>query len=160
MEIKNLLEVYHRNAQVSSLYEHLKSNEKKIYCSGIRASFLSILSSIIAQKQETKHHIIIVEDREKASYIQNDIETLLGKNYSAVFPMSYKRAYQFEEIDNANVLERAEVLNKVTEYHKKPFVVITYPEALAEKVVNKQTLVKHSHKISVGDKIDIEFVSG
>ncbi len=159
MEIKNLLEVYHRNAQVLNVYEQLKTKQKEIYASGIKASFLSILASIIAQKLDNKHHVIIVEDREKASYIQNDIETLLGKNYSAIFPMSYKRLYQFDEIDNANVLERSEVLNKVTEYYNKPFLIVTYPEAIAEKVVNKQTLVKHSHNICVGDQLDIEFLS-
>ncbi len=159
MEIKNLLEVYHRNAQVLNVYEQLKTKQKEIYASGIKASFLSILASIIAQKLDNKHHVIIVEDREKASYIQNDIETLLGKNYSAIFPMSYKRLYQFDEIDNANVLERSEVLNKVTEYYNKPFLIVTYPEAIAEKVVNKQTLVKHSHNICIGDQLDIEFLS-
>lgn len=159
MEIQNLLQVYHHNSHVQSVFEHLKQNQKQLFTSGVKASFVSILSACIAQKLENKHHVIIVEDREKASYIQNDIENLLGKNYSAVFPMSYKRPYQFEEIDNANILERSEVLNKVTEYHGKPFLVITYPEAIAEKVVNKQTLVKNSQTISLKDQLDIEFLS-
>jgi transcription-repair coupling factor (superfamily II helicase) len=159
LEVNNLLAVYQRNAQIGILYEELKNNASKIFLNGSKASFISIAASVIAQKLENRHHIMLVEDREKASYLQNDIENLLGKNYSAVFPMSYKRVYQFEEIDNANILERAEVLNKITEYYGKPFIVISYPEAIAEKVVNKQTLVKNSQTISLNDQLDIEFLS-
>lgn len=159
LDIQNIIEIYSRNANVKSLCEYIKTSESKIYTAGVKASFASILSGVTAKLLENRHHIIIVEDREKASYIQNDIENLLGKNYSVVFPMSYKRPYQFEEIDNANVLERAEVLNKVNEYYGKPLLVITYPEAITEMVVNKQSLVKHSQSIEEGHQLDVEFIT-
>lgn len=159
MEISNLLEIYTRNATQKMLAKLLEEGTKNIYLEGGKGSFFSLTVATIAKLNPNKHHLIIVEDREKASYIQNDLENCLGKNYSAVFPMSYKRPYQFEEIDNANVLERSEVLNKVTEYIGKSFVIITYPEAIAEKVVNKKSLVKHSHSIKIGDKLDTEFLT-
>ena len=159
MEIQNILEIYKRNSNVKLLCEYIKTNQSKIYAGGVKASFISILSGVVANILESRHHIIVVEDREKASYIQNDIENLLGKNYAVVFPMSYKRAYQFDEIDNANVLERAEVLNKVNEFYGKPLLIITYPEALSEKVVNKQSLVKHSHSLEEGHQLDVEFIT-
>ena len=159
MEAQDLLNIYTRNASNLLLADFLGKNEKQIYLEGSKASFISIIVSSIAKLHEKRHHVILVEDREKASYLQNDIENLLGKNYSAVFPMSYKRPYQFEEIDNANVLERSEVLNKSAEFKDKPFVIVSYPEAIAEKVVNKQSLVKHSHSISSGDQLDVDFLS-
>ena len=159
MEAQDLLNIYTRNSSTLLLAEYLEQNQKHIYVSGSKASFISVLASCITKLHENRHHIILVEDREKASYLQNDIENLLGKNYSAVFPMSYKRPYQFEEIDNANVLERSEVLNKSSEFKDKPFVIISYPEAIAEKVVNKQSLVRHSHAVSQGDQLDLDFLS-
>lgn len=159
MDIQNLLEIYTRNASVKSICEYIKTSTHPIYAGGVKASFISILSAVSANILEDRHHIIIVEDRERASYIQNDIENILGKNYAVVFPMSYKRPYQFEEIDNANILERAEVLNKVNEFYGKPLLIITYPEAIAEKVVNKQSLVQNSHTIEVGHELDVEFIT-
>lgn len=159
MQTEDLLNIYTRNSSTLLLAEYLGQDKKNVYVSGSKASFISVLVSSITKLHENRHHIVLVEDREKASYLQNDIENLLGKNYSAVFPMSYKRPYKFEEIDNANVLERSEVLNKSSEFKDKPFVVISYPEAVAEKVVNKQSLVKHSHTISQGDQLDLDFLA-
>jgi len=159
VKIESLLEIYRRNLNCQLIKESLLKKEKQIHLKGVRSSLLSILVSTLSNEIDNPYHLIVVEDRERASYIQNDIENLLGKEKSMVFPMSYKRAYQFQEIDNANVLERSEVLNKCSTPENTPVIIISYPEALAEKVVNKQSLVKHSHTISIGDQLDTEFLS-
>ncbi|TXH23940.1 MAG: hypothetical protein E6Q96_10930, partial [Cyclobacteriaceae bacterium] len=69
---------------------------------------------------------------------QNDLQSLLGREI-LLFPMSYKRPYEFLEIENANILMRAEVLNRLAE-KTKPEIIVTYPEALSEKVINKRSL--------------------
>ncbi|HMK06554.1 MAG TPA: transcription-repair coupling factor, partial [Flavobacterium sp.] len=68
------------------------------------------------------------------------------------------RPYQIEDTDNANVLLRAEVLNRINS-RKKPAIIVTYPEALFEKVVTKKELEKNTLKVAVGDQISIEFIN-
>ena len=68
------------------------------------------------------------------------------------------RPYQIEETDNANVLLRAEVLNRINS-RKKPAIIVTYPTALFEKVVTKKELEKNTLKITVGENVSPDFVN-
>jgi transcription-repair coupling factor (superfamily II helicase) len=81
----------------------------------------------------------------------NDLEQIIGRKDVLFYPSSYRRPYQIEETDNANVLLRAEVLNRINS-RKKPAIIVTYPEALFEKVVTKKELDKNTLKVAVGDK--------
>jgi transcription-repair coupling factor (superfamily II helicase) len=65
------------------------------------------------------------------------LENIINKEVY-FFPASYRRAYQIEETDNANILLRSEVLNKLN--NKKNPVIITYSEALSEKVISRKEL--------------------
>ena len=74
------------------------------------------------------------------------------------YPGSYRRPYQIEETDNANVLLRAEVLNRINS-QKKPAIVVTYPDALFEKVVTRKELDKNTLKIKLEDSISLDFLN-
>ena len=62
-----------------------------------------------------------------------------------------------DEPDQANVLLRAEVLSRVNK-RKRTFIV-SYPEALAEKVITKKNLEKNSIDLRVKEKISIDFIN-
>ena len=104
-------------------------------------------------KTTTKPNIFILKDKEEASYFINDLENILEKK-TLFFPESYRRTYQFSETDNSNILLRAEVLNKLNS-NKKP-IIITYPEALSEKVISRNELKKQTIKLQISQTCDIE----
>ena len=97
------------------------------------------MSFVISEtfKKADKTYLIILNDKEEAAYLLNDLEQLLGNKNVLFYPGSYRRPYQIDETDNANVLLRSEVLNRINS-RKKPAVIVTYPEALFEKVVTKK----------------------
>ncbi|NBC57675.1 MAG: transcription-repair coupling factor [Bacteroidetes bacterium] len=102
--------------------------------------------------------VFISKDKETAAYHLNELEDFIGKDQVLFYPGSYRRPYEIEETDNANVLLRAEVLNRLNS-RKKPALIVTYPHALFEKVVTKSELKRNTLKISVGDKLDLDFVN-
>ena len=104
-------------------------------------------------------HLIIAHDKEEAAYLNSDLQELLGKKDTLLFPSSYKRPYHFEEVENANILLRAEILNKISERQEKNEIVITYAEALYEKVINKRSLKENTFTAKVGEKVDMEFIA-
>lgn len=104
-------------------------------------------------------HLIIGQDKEEAAYLNTDIQNLLDTEDHMLFPSSFKRPYHYEEVDNANVLMRAEILNHVLESKGKPGIIITYPEALYERVINKRSLIENTFSARVGEAVDMEFVS-
>jgi transcription-repair coupling factor (superfamily II helicase) len=101
---------------------------------------------------------MIFEDKEAAAYYLNDLEQLIGDKEVLFYPGSFRIPYQIEDVDNANVLLRAEVLNRINS-RKKPAIIVTYPESLFEKVVTKKELEKNTLKVAVGDKISIDFIN-
>ena len=102
--------------------------------------------------------MIIAHDKEEAAYLNNDLLELLGENSTYFFPSSYKRPYHYDEVENANVLQRAEILNKILSHESENPIIITYAEALYEKVINKRSLKEHTFKAMAGEKVDLAFI--
>lgn len=105
-----------------------------------------------------KNMVIVASDQERAAYIQNDIESLLKNQKILFFPESYRQPYQIEKTTNANIQERTEVLNLVSKEHFKG-IVVTYPNALSEKVAAKQKLNQNTLQVRKGEKLSIDFIS-
>ena len=107
-------------------------------------------------KLHPQNYVIILQDKEDAAYFQNDLQNLLERTI-LLFPMSYKRPYEFDETENANILMRAEVLNHLASY-TKPEIIVTYPEALSEKVINKRSLATNTFTVKLSEKLDVAFL--
>ncbi len=106
---------------------------------------------------QQKPFLLIFSDKEESAYYYNDFQNLAGENRVLFFPESYRRAYQIEETDNANVLQRAKVLNHL-QSRQKPQIIVTYPAALFEQVVVKKELLNNTLKIKTGDKLSMDFL--
>ena len=148
---------YDKATKVSQIAESLQQSENKIHLKGLVGSSLSFVVNSLFHKSELPF-LLIFEDKEAAAYYLNDLEQLIGEKDVLFYPGSFRRPYQIEEVDNANVLLRAEVLNRVNS-RKKPAIIVTYPDALFEKVVTKKELDKNTLKVAVGDKISIDFIN-
>ena len=147
-----LLTYFGEPKQTDAIQFALENEQVKIQLTGlIGSSFALTVSAVV--RESNKPHLFIFRDKEEASYFVNDIENLLN-NEVFFFPASYRRAYQLEETDNSNILLRAEVLNKLN--NKRNPIIVTYSEALSEKVVSRKELKKHTINLKVGDEIAIE----
>ncbi|OUL64088.1 transcription-repair coupling factor [Flavobacterium sp. AJR] len=135
----------------------IENNEVKLHLSGLLGSSVSFVIRSLFKKVELPF-LVILDNKEEAAYYLNDLEQMIGEQDVLFYPGSYRRPYQIEDTDNANVLLRAEVLNRINS-RKKPAVIVTYPEALFEKVVTRKELDKNTLKVSVGDKISIDFIN-
>ncbi|OWP85035.1 transcription-repair coupling factor [Flavobacterium davisii] len=135
----------------------LLNSDHKIHLKGLLGSSLSFIIETLFRKAD-KTFLLLANEKEEAAYLLNDLEQLVGEKDVLFYPSSYRRPYQIEETDNANVLLRSEVLNRINS-RKKPCIIVSYPEAIFEKVVTKRELDKNTLKISVGDKVSIDFIN-
>lgn len=124
---------------------------------GLTGSALSFVISDVFKNSELPF-LLIFNDKEEAAYYLNDLEQLIGEKDVLFYPGSYRRPYQIEETDNANVLLRAEVLNRINS-RKKPAVIVTYPDALFEKVITRKELDKNTLKIKIDDSLSLDFLN-
>ncbi len=159
MKTSDLLKLYKGDSIIQSIAEKTKDNgERYVQLKNITGSLDAIIVACTYQINH-QNHLIVLHDKEEAAYFHYDLQNLLGNKEVLFFPTSYKRPYEFEETENANVLMRAEILNRVNHKAASGEIIVTYPEALTEKVINKKSLTKNTFSASVGEKVDIEFFS-
>ena len=135
-----------------------------LLCSNLAASSKAFVVEETFRRMGGQH-LIVCADKEDAAYFYNDLESLLGErgvDYSKkqvlFYPTSYKRPYEPEKPDNTYILSRTEVLQRVSTSERKTLIV-SYPEALSEKVFTRKLLAKNTFKIKVGDKINLDFLT-
>jgi transcription-repair coupling factor (superfamily II helicase) len=154
---------YSRWVQQNQLPDILSKDKGKLRLKGAVGSAKALLAAAISN-QFNATHVFVLEDKEKAAYFQNDLEnvfnyqkeTLEQKNI-LFFPRSARVAYQSETVDNANVAMRTEVLNALRKKPKGQWLV-TYPEALAEKVIGQKSLDQKTFEIEVGSRLSHEII--
>jgi transcription-repair coupling factor (superfamily II helicase) len=148
---------YRSNTKVLSISQKLDQRESKVLVKGLVGSSLSFVTHALFEKAEAPF-MLVLQDKEEAAYYLNDIEQMVGEQDVLFYPGSYRRPYQIEETDNANILLRAEVLNRLNS-RKKPAIIVTYADAVFEKVITRKELEKNTLKVAVGDQISIEFIN-
>ena len=118
------------------------------------------------------NHLVVCEDAESAAYLHNTIENLTGALDLFYFPSSFKNKKNYRLLNSSHVMLRTEALTRlsaamgsldkgnlptagksVTGSNKK--LIITYPEALFEKVVLPQALSGNIISIKAGDTLDL-----
>ncbi|QHI37873.1 Transcription-repair-coupling factor [Kordia antarctica] len=157
MSIAKISQHFKQSPELRKLGQAIAKNQEKIHLKGLTGSSLSFAISE-AFKESDKPFIFILNDKEEAAYYLNDLEHLLNDKDVLFYPGSYRRPYEIEKTDNANVLLRAEVLNRINS-RKKPSLIVTYPAALFEKVVTRKELEKNTLKVSLNDKLSIDFIN-
>ena len=103
-------------------------------------------------------YLFILNDAERAGYFYHDLTQIIGTKDVLFFPSAYKRAAKYGQIDPANEILRTEALNRL-QSKKFPFILVSYPDALAEKTVSGDILQKNTLRLSVGERVDRSFVS-
>lgn len=159
LSVNSFLQIYLRDGLIKAIAERIKCNNADlIQLKGLTGSLDAVVvAAAFNLTQET--FLIALHDQEEAAYFLNDLQQLLPQKEILYFPASYKKPYQFEDTENASILMRAEVLNRINHKSEHGEIIITYSEALTEKVINKKALLNNTFTAGVGDDIDIEFIA-
>ncbi|AZB34976.1 transcription-repair coupling factor [Chryseobacterium bernardetii] len=131
-------------------------NSQHIAVKGSAGSSVSVFVAELFLVQK-KNILYLVDDKEDALYANSEMEDLLGKEKVLYFPATHLEPYQVEKTQNANLVLRTEVLNKINS-GRSPKVIVAYAGALSEKVLKKEDFKAISHHIKVGDQLDFDFV--
>ena len=159
-----LVTAFSQDSRIQEAVSLLNSPEKqRILLKGLVGSSASVVAAAMHQSLPGIH-LVVLNDKESAVYFSNDLENLLGETDEKFhrkrvlfYPTSYKRPYEPENTDNSNVLMRTEVLKRISTRGKET-IIVTYPEALTEKVVNRKYLEKSTLKLKRGETVDLDFI--
>ena len=157
MIISELQNLYGEHPNMKGLASVLGNDSiKTIYLGGGHGSCLSLFFSAYIRKHPSVY-VFILNDNEEAGYFYHDMVQANGDDDILFFPSSYRRAIKYGQKDAANEILRTEVLSRLEK--KEGVTVVTYPEALAEKVVSKKLLNDKTVSLKVGQNIETETIS-
>jgi transcription-repair coupling factor (superfamily II helicase) len=149
--------LYSRSPQIQKIAQSLAKEKTLVQISNLNGSAFSFAIAEISKKTALPF-LLVLNDKEEAAYLFNDLERILGNKNLLFYPGSYKNPLKSKDPDNTNISMRTEVLNRLHTGESPP-VIVTYPLALFEKVVAKKTLEKNTLQISVQDQISLDFVN-
>lgn len=157
MTITDILQLYKEHKGVLSLTRAIQGSKPRIQLKGLIGSADALVAVSSYQLQE-RPFIFVLPDYEEAAFFLSDLEGILDKQV-LFFPSSYRKPFDFTQADSAHVLQRAETLSTLNHASELPKMVVTYPEALAEKVINRNELSKNTLEIAINAKLDIDFIN-
>jgi transcription-repair coupling factor (superfamily II helicase) len=156
MNLQVLMQLFHEDDRTTAILKYIQEQKPILlqHCIGAAPAF--ILSTLFQKLEYT--HLFIADNSEDALYFQNDLQSILDKKQILLLPSSYKKINSFEELHNHNILLRAQTLNALLLQKKQGDIIVTYPEAILEKIVHAKKLQEHTLYIKTGEKIDVDFI--
>ena len=158
MTITELQQQYAAHPNTAVMERLLKdASVQTIFCGGLCASSASLFSSVLV-KQDVCPFVFVLGDLEEAGYFYHDLTQVLGTEKVLFFPSSFRRSIKYGQKDAANEILRTEVLSRLQK-GEEGLCIVTYPDALAEKVVSRKELSDKTLKLNVGEKLDTTFIT-
>ena len=154
----DLLQYYKTDDRIIKLAGALSDYKcARIHLKGLIGSSDAMVALALYNIQK-QGNLFVLPDREEAIYFQNDLENIFGHRV-LFFPSSYKKPFDITQLDTSAVLQRAEVLNELKYNTANGKLIVSYPEAIAEKVVDQQVLAANTLEINIAEKISIESIN-
>ena len=158
MNLDLLQQLFKNDSRLFSIADRLSfAQPQKIYLQNLQGSSSQfVVAAVFAHELNAQlNHVIIVNDAEEAAYFHNTLENLTQALDLFYFPSSYKNKKNFHQLNSSHVMLRTEMLTKLSAGGNKKLIV-TYPEAIAEKVVLPKTLSGNIIHLKTNDVLDVD----
>ena len=158
MEYKEIQQIYASHPGVTALMQlREEGSKKRVLLEGLFGSSAAMVLCGLKKNAPEQTFLVVMNDAEEAGYFYHDLVQIIGENGVLFFPSSFRRAMKYGQEDDANRILRTEVMSILScRRRKEGLIIITHPEALAEKVASQSDLDKNTLSIAVGDRIDRE----
>ncbi len=153
MDINDLLSRFSAHPQFKEVEKWCKQEKKNLTIKGLEGSLCALLLAHIG-KGEEKKLFITMDDEETAAYLYHDLTQIIGDETVFFYPASFRRNNDHK--DAANEVLRTEALNRINSGNK--FIMVSFPEAICEWVIDQAELNSKTLSLSVGQTIDTDFI--
>ena len=157
MTLSELLPLYASHPQVAALAKIIGEHSPRLtFCKGLHGSAATMVFAALTRRRiKGKPFLFVLNEEEEAGYFYHDLTQILGDEQVLFFPSTYRRAVKYAQRDAANEVLRTQVLNALTNPNGQHLFVVTYPDALSERVAQRQSFKSHTIKIEEGGHYDL-----
>jgi len=129
----------------------------KTLLQGIAGSYHAFLITALRKLSPGRNLLFLADSKDEAAYLYDTFVTLMGQQQLLYFPDSFRQPGNFQELDQSNVLLRTEAISKLG-LSNNDYIILTYPEALFEKVVDSNSINEYRLSVATGEKLEIDFI--
>jgi transcription-repair coupling factor (superfamily II helicase) len=158
MNLDVLMNNYSNDSRIFTIADKiLLSEPQHIHLSGLHGSASQFIFSAVFNHSISSqvNHLVILRDAEEAAYFHNTVENITNALDVFYFPSSFKNKKNFHLLNSSHVMLRTEALTKLSAGGDRK-VIVTYPEALFEKVVLSKTLSQNIISFKQGETIKVD----
>ena len=160
MQISEILPLYAQHPQVAGLARLLAEGQPAlIHLQGLQASAAPMVFASLTARQQVvcRPFLIVLDDEEEAGYFYHDLTQMLGEEQVFFYPSAYRRAVKYAQRDAANEILRTDVLNRLSKQFdaSRPLYIVSYPDALSERVAPPDSLKERTLHIEQGGSYDL-----
>ncbi len=157
MSLEKIKSAYKDHLGIAEIVASLNNSKNKpLALKGLAGSAPAPIFSAL-HKSINRPLLIVMNDREEAAYFFDDLSLIIPNSKVLFYPSSYKRLAKHGQIEQENIVQRTEALNQISS--NQNCIVVTYPDALLEKVISAETLNLNTLKISVREKLSLDFIN-
>jgi transcription-repair coupling factor (superfamily II helicase) len=163
-----LMSMYKNDNRINKIAEaivlpvpnHSGAKSQHFHLTGLSGSASQFILAAVHAHEATSHtnHLVILRDAEEAAYFHNSLENITGALDIFYFPSSFKNKKNYQLLNSSHVMLRTEALTKLTQaktLDQSRKIIVTYPEAIFEKVVLSKTLSENIISIKQADVLDV-----
>lgn len=156
MELQEIAQLRRYKGSICAGAYGKRPQTQGIFLDGAKASSAAVLFAGLARSEQAGQHILVfvLDDEEAAGYFYHDLVQLSASDENILFfPSSFRRAVKYGQRDSANEILRTEVLGRISspQASSNPLYLVTYPDAIVEKVTSKETLNEHLLHLQTGE---------
>jgi transcription-repair coupling factor (superfamily II helicase) len=160
MSVQNLLSAYQQSPRLFSLADKLSfAQPQNIYVKNLQGSAAEFIAAAVFLHPSCSNinHLIICNDAEDAAYFHNTLENLTAALNIYYFPASFKNRKNYRLLNSSHVMLRTEALTRFAAAQgNRAGALITYPDALFEKVVVSKTISENIIQIKTNDVLNAD----
>lgn len=130
-------------------------NCQTVELTSLSGSAFSLLAAEVV-KEQGGIHVFVAQDKDAAAYLANDFYVSVGDQEVMFLPTGYKRSIQYNQEDPSGIVQRTGTLNAIKNFSEGSLIVCTWPEALLEKVTEKEQLRQSTISVSTGEQLALE----
>ena len=158
MDIKDLQNIYAAHPQMVALTSLIdRGDVHSMHWAGLQGSSAAVCLAALFRKRGGCL-LCLMNDLEEAGYFYNDLVQLVGEASVSFFPSAYHRHIKYGHTDAANEVLRTETLATL-QSDKPDVIIVSYPDAIAERVLSKNVLKENTLELHISEKVDPIFVS-
>lgn len=160
MNLQTLLGFYQNDIRLKQIAAgiSLPDPQMRLLLRNLKGSSVNFIATAVWQ-QSNANHVFVLNDHEEAAYFHNDLESLTNALDICYFPDSFKKTGDYKNLNSSHIMLRTEALAHLSAQDKislRKKVLVTYPEALFEKVVNASSLSTNMIHIKTSEILKVD----